>query len=173
MAGLSDHIVSIYKDLNDTRNEFGPFAASVGEIAKYTKCNFVAKFFERTHSALCGSPSTLSGFLWFAVSLAIVPLLSIGMVVSTMYINMRIGGVGQANHNHLRDIRNQTSNTVTNGIKRIKTRFHRSQGDRKNRTIKVTPVPERNVAARTEGTARTMQQLRDKHKSYKEIKFIM
>ena len=156
VAGLSDHIVNLYKDLNNTRTEFGPFAASVSEIAKYTKCNFVVKFFERTHSALCGSPSTLSGFLWFAVSLAIVPLLSMGMVVSTMYINMRIGGVGQADHDHLRDIRHHTKSTVAKSISRIQTRFSRSQGY--GRTVKVTPVPERDVA---------------KHKSYKEIKFIM
>jgi len=173
VADLSDHIVNLYKDLESTRAEFAPFAASVSGIGKYTKCNFVVQFFERTHSALCGSPSTLSGFLWFAMSLAMVPLLSMGMVVSTMYINMRLGGVGQADHDHLRDIRDQTKNTVTKSISRIQTRFSRNQGSKYGRTVKVAPVPERDVAARTEGTARTMQQLRDKHKSYKEIKFIM
>ena len=171
VTGLSDHIVNLFQDLNNTRTEFAPFAASVSKISKYTKCNFVAEFFDRTHSALCGSPSTLSGFLWFAAALAIVPLLSIGMVVSTMYINMRIGGVGQANHNHIRDIRDHTKSTVKKGISRIQTRFNRTQGNR--HAVKVAPVPARGVASPTSGTAQTMRKLRDKHKSYNEVTFLM
>lgn len=134
VQGLSDHVTSLHRQLNNTRSEFKPFADSLPGINKYSSCHFVVKFFESTRSAVCGSPSTLSGMLWFATSLATVPLLSIGLVVATMCINCRIGGIGQVNHDHLQDIKDQTKR----GIHHIKTRFTRNPRIA-TRTVKAAP----------------------------------
>lgn len=131
VQGLSEHINNLHRELDKARDEFTPFASSVGGINKYSSCHFVVDFFDRTRSAVCGSPSALSGMLWFAASLALVPLFSIGLIVTTMCINCRIGGIGQDHHDHIKDIKRQT----TQGIQRIKTRF--------NRRNKGTPATEK------------------------------
>ena len=77
-------------------------------------------FFESAHTSLCGLPSTLSGMIWFAACLAIVPLLSIESIMIIMFINCHIGGIGQKEHNHLCDIRDQTKNHVKKGIRTLK-----------------------------------------------------
>ena len=130
---LSNHITSLRQELDNTRKDFDSFAASLTGVNKYSSCHFVVDFFERTQSALCGSPSALSGMMWFAACLAIVPLVSMGLIVSTMYINCRIGGIGQKEHSHIRDINDQTKHHVKKGIRTIKSHLSRRRVD---------PVPE-------------------------------
>merc|ERR1711939_188490 len=110
---LSDHFTNLHRELQATRDEFGPFSASLSGISEYSSCNFVVDFYDRTRQAVCGSPSTLSGLVWFATCLALVPVFSIGLMITTMCINCRIGGIGQPHHNHIKDIHHHTKRSFT------------------------------------------------------------
>lgn len=169
VEALSDHVTSLRQELDNTRKDFDSFAASLTGVNKYSSCHFVVDFFERTRSSVCGSPSALSGMLWFAACLAIVSLLSMGLIVSTMCINCRIGGIGQKGHNHMRDMHDRTKHHVKKGIRNIQNRFnHNSARHHGTHTVTVAPAPRRDTALQRTGSARIMNELRSKQRPFKQ-----
>ena len=89
MLELSDELTIVAGNVSDLAN-------SVSSLNAFARCGFIGEFYNGMIASVC--PGSTSGLLWLGYSLNIMVITVLFLIVDIVFINCRLGGVGQPRH---------------------------------------------------------------------------